>query len=84
MGAGVATELDEGRSVASVVAIAVALEEGLVVLIVAGGSEAGVEACWLVHALIKAARPTPLPTCSSRRRLTLFSWRRFVKVGTLV
>ena len=88
MGADVAIELDDGRAVASVVAIAAALEEGLVVaarlgLILAAVSEAGSEACWLVHALIKAARPTPLPTCSSHRRLTFSSWRRPVKVGTL-
>ena len=88
MGADVAIELDDGRAVASVVAIAAALEEGLVVaarlgLVLAAVSEAGFEACWLVHALIKAARPTPPPTSSSQRRLTLSRWRRSLKVGTL-
>ena len=88
MGADVAIALGDGGAVASVVAIAAALEEGLVVaarlgLVLAAVSEAGSEACWLVHALIKAARPTPLPTCSSHRRLTFSSWRRSVKVGTL-
>ena len=84
----VAAELGDGGAVASVVAIAVALEEGLVAgarlgLASAGVPEAGFGDCWLVHALIKAARPTPLPTCSSHRRLTFSSWRRSVKVGTL-
>ena len=78
----VAIEL--GVAVASVVAIAVALEDGLVVGVsLAGVPEGGFEDCWLVHALINAARPTPLPTCSSHRRLTFSSWRRSVKVGTL-
>ncbi len=67
----VAVELGDAGAVASVVAIAVALGEGLVDAAGFGAVAVLAARSRPAHAAIKAARPRP-PVCNSRRRLTAF------------